>query len=138
MFHSMSARDISIVLWSSKWQEWNWLVLYLFFNFFNRIFNRVGIFPLKFMKNTYIHQTNFQSVQYFQKYKHFFFIAKLVGQIRNINNRSSLYCSLPCFPIFLCTHFRSLECYSTYFRKWIEIGVLRPKFQDYVVSCDYA
>ena len=30
-----------------------------------------------------------------------------------------------------------MQCFSTYFRKLKEIGVLRPLFPDYVISCDY-
>ena len=37
----------------------------------------------------------------------------------------------------LYTHYGPLQCFSTYFRKLKEIGVLRPIFPDYVISCDY-
>ena len=47
-------------------------------------------------------------------------------------------CSSPCFLILLCTHYGPLQCFPTYFRKLKEIGVLRPVFPDYVISCDYA
>ena len=46
-------------------------------------------------------------------------------------------CSSPCFLVLLCTHYRPLQCFSTYFRKLKEIRVLRPIFPDYVISCDY-
>ena len=49
----------------------------------------------------------------------------------------SLCCNLPCFRVLLCTHYRSLQCFSTYFCKLKEIRVLRPMFPDYVISCDY-
>ena len=49
----------------------------------------------------------------------------------------SLYCSSPCFLVLLCTYYGPLQCFSTYFRKLKEIGVLRPIFPDYVISCDY-
>ena len=49
----------------------------------------------------------------------------------------SLCCSSPCFRVLLCTHYGPLQCFSTYFRKLKEIGVLRPIFPDYVISCDY-
>ena len=62
-------------------------------------------------------------------------IAKEVNQIRN--NVASLCCSSPCFPVLLCTHYGPLQCFSAYFRKLKEIGVLRPIFPDYVISCDY-
>ena len=49
----------------------------------------------------------------------------------------SLCCSSPCFRVLLlCTHYGSLQCFSTYFRKLKEIGVLRPVFPDYFISCD--
>ena len=37
----------------------------------------------------------------------------------------------------LCTYYGPLQCFSTYFRKLKEIGVLRHIFPDYVISCDY-
>ena len=46
-------------------------------------------------------------------------------------------CSSPCFLVLLCTHYGPLQCFSTYFRKLKEIGVLRSIFPDYVISCDY-
>ena len=49
----------------------------------------------------------------------------------------SLCCSSPCFRILLCTYCGPLQCFSTYFRKLKEIGVLRPIFPDYVISCDH-
>ena len=49
----------------------------------------------------------------------------------------SLYCSWPCFRVLLCTHYGPLQCFSTYFCKLKEIGVLRPIFPDYVIYCDY-
>ena len=49
----------------------------------------------------------------------------------------SLCCSSPCFLVLLCTHYEQLQCFSTYFCKLTEIGVLWPIFPDYVISCDY-
>ena len=49
----------------------------------------------------------------------------------------SMCCSSPCFLVLLCTHYGPLQCFSTYFRKLKEIGVLRPIFSDYVISCNY-
>ena len=49
----------------------------------------------------------------------------------------SLCCSSPCFLVLLCTHYVPLQCFSTYFGKLKEKGVLRPIFPDYVISCDY-
>ena len=65
----------------------------------------------------------------------FSIIAKKVNQIRNIV--VSVVASLV-FVFCLCTHYRLLQCFSTYFRKLKEIWVLRPIFPDYVISCDYA
>ena len=50
----------------------------------------------------------------------------------------SLCCSSPCFHVLLCTHYGSLQCFSTYFCKLKEIGVLGPIFLDYIISCDYS
>ena len=41
-----------------------------------------------------------------------------------------------CFHVLLCTHYEPLQCFSTYFRKFKEIGVLRPIFPDYVNTSD--
>ena len=49
----------------------------------------------------------------------------------------SLCSSSPCFCVLLCTHYGLLQCFSKYFCKLKEIGVLRPLFPDYVISCDY-
>ena len=49
----------------------------------------------------------------------------------------SLCCSSPCFLVLPCTHYVPLQCFSTYFCKLKGIGVLRPIFPDYVISCDY-
>ena len=80
---------------------------------------------------------------YTRQYKHYYYylfsvITKEINQIRNINNKSSLYCISPCFHILLCTHYGPLQCFSRYFRKSKEIRVLWPKFLGYVISCDYA
>ena len=50
----------------------------------------------------------------------------------------SLCCSSSCFFVLLCTLYGPLQCFSTYFHKLKEIGVLLPIFPDYVISCDYA
>ena len=64
----------------------------------------------------------------------FSIIAKEVNQIRN-----NVVCVVAhlVFVLSLCTHYGPLQCFSTYFRKLKEIGVLRPIFPDYVISCDY-
>ena len=53
------------------------------------------------------------------------------------NQENSLCSSSTFFLVLLCTHYGSLQCFSTYFRKLKEIGVLRSIFPDYVISCDY-
>ena len=40
----------------------------------------------------------------------------------------SLCCSSPCLHVLLWTHYESLQCFSTEFRKWKEIRVLRSMF----------
>ena len=56
----------------------------------------------------------------------------------NHRQKSNLCCSSPCFCVLLSTHYRPLQCFSTFFRKLKEIGDLRPIFPDYAISCDYA
>ena len=63
----------------------------------------------------------------------FSIIAKEVNQIRN-----NVVCVVARLVfVLLCTHYRPLKCFSTYFRKLKEIGVLRPIFPNCVISCDY-
>ena len=50
----------------------------------------------------------------------------------------TLCCGSPCFRVLLSPHYGPLQCFSTYFRKLKEIGVLGPIFPDYIISCDYA
>ena len=49
----------------------------------------------------------------------------------------SLCCSSPCFCVLLYIHYGPLQCFSIYFRKLKEIGVLLPIFLEYVTSCGY-
>ena len=74
----------------------------------------------------------------------YFFLQSAFWSLFNHCQRSqsnqkqcSLCCSSPCFLVLLCTHYGPLQCFSTYFRKLKEIGVLWPIFPDYVISCDY-
>ena len=85
----------------------------------------------------------FSQYNIFYNYEYFFFQSAF-WSLFNHRQRSqsnqeqcSLCCSSPCFHVLLCTHYGSLQCFSTYFRKLKEIGVLRPIFPDYVISCDY-
>ena len=89
-------------------------------------------------------QPIFSQYNTFYKYKYFFFHSAFWslfnhGQKSQSNQEQySLCCSSPCFCVLLYTHYGPLQCFSTYFRKLKEIGVLRPIFPDYVISCDYA
>ena len=85
----------------------------------------------------------FSHYKIFYNYKYFFFQSAF-WSLFNHSQRSqsnqeqcSLYCSLPCFLVLLCTHYGRLQYFSAYFPKLKEIGVLRPIFPDYVISCDY-
>ena len=51
--------------------------------------------------------------------------------------QSSLHCSSSCFLVLLSTHYWLLQCFSAYFCKLKEIGVLLLIFPDYYISCDY-
>ena len=88
----------------------------------------------------------FSQYNIFYNYEYFFFQSAFWSLFnhcqRNQSNQEqcSLCCSSPCFHFLLCTHYGPLQCFSTYFRKlefYGEIGVLRPIFPDYVISCDY-
>ena len=85
----------------------------------------------------------FSQYNIFYNYEYFLFQSAL-WSLFNHRQRSqsnqeqgSLCCRLPCFLVLLCSHYMSLQCFSTYFCKLKEIGVLRPIFPDYVISCDY-
>ena len=83
------------------------------------------------------------SANFFNNYEYFFFQSAFWSLFshreRSQSNQEqcSLCCSSPCFLLLLCTHYRPLRCFSTYFRKLKEIAVLRLTFPDYVISCDY-
>ena len=85
----------------------------------------------------------FSQYNIFYNYEYFFFQSAF-WSLFNHRQRSqsnqeqcSLCCSLPCFLVLLCTHWVPLQCFSTYFCRLKEIGVLRPISSDYVISCDY-
>ena len=67
----------------------------------------------------------------------FDFFSIIAKKSQSNQEQCSLCCSSPCFRVLLCTHYGPLQCFSTYFRKLKEIGVLRPIFPDYIISCDY-
>ena len=72
----------------------------------------------------------FSQYNIFYNYEYFFF-QSASWSLFNHRQRSqsnqeqcSLCCSSPCFRVLLCTHYGPLQCFSTYFRKLKEIGVL--------------
>ena len=70
----------------------------------------------------------------FHNYEYFFFQPAFWSffnhRQRSQSNQKqySLCYSSPCFLVLLCTHYGLLHCFSTNFRKLIEISVLRPIF----------
>ena len=60
----------------------------------------------------------------------FLIIIKEVNQIRN----NVLCFSLPCFHILLCFHYRLLQCFSTYFCKYI-VNTLVMMKECYIWNC---
>ena len=78
----------------------------------------------------------FSQYNIFYKYEYFFFQSAFwsifIHHQRSQSNQEqcSLCCSSPCFLILLCTHYGPLQCFSTYFRKLKETGVLQPIFPD--------
>ena len=85
----------------------------------------------------------FSQYNIFYNYEYFFFQSAFWSLFnhcqRSQSNQEqcSLCCSSPCFLVLPCTLYGPLQCFSTYFCKLKEIGVLRPIFPDYVISCDY-
>ena len=84
----------------------------------------------------------FSQYNIFYNYEYFFFQSAF-WSLFNHRQRSqlnqeqcSLGCSWHCFLVLLCTHYGPLQCFSTYFPKLKEIGVIRPIFPDFVISCD--
>ena len=88
-------------------------------------------------------QPIFSQFSIFYNYKYFFFQSAFWAffnhhqRSQSIQEQCSMCCSSPYFLVLLCTHYGPLQCFSTYFRKLKEIGVLQPIFPDYVISCDY-
>ena len=85
----------------------------------------------------------FSQCNTFLKYKYFFFQSVFWSlfnhwqKSQSIQKQGIMCCSSLCFRVLLCNHYEALQCFSTYFLKWKEIGVLWPIFLDYVISCDY-
>ena len=82
----------------------------------------------------------FSQYNIFYNYEYLFFQSafwSLFNHRQRNQEQCGLCCSLPCFRVLLCAHYGPFQCFSTYFRKVKEVGVLRPIFSDYVISCDY-
>ena len=85
----------------------------------------------------------FSHYNIFYKYSYLFFQSAFRSPFnyrqksQSYHGHCSLCCSSPCFRALQCTHYGPLQCFSTYFRKLKEIGVLRSIFPDYVISRDY-
>ena len=58
------------------------------------------------------------------------FFFNLRFDVLSNQEQFSLCCSSPCFRILLYTYYGPLQCFSTYFRKLKETGVLQPIFPD--------
>ena len=106
---------------------------------------RTLFFRMVFRKFSEITNNNpiFSQYNIFYNYEYFFFQSAF-WSLFNHRQRSqsnqeqcSLCCSSPCFRVLLCTHYGPLQWFSTSFRNSKEIGVLRPIFPDYIISCDY-
>ena len=100
--------------------------------FFRMVFRKF----LEITKNKPI----FSQYNIFYNYEYFFFQSAF-WSLFNHRQRSqsnqeqcSMCCSSLCFLVLLCTRYGPLQCFSTYFRKLEEIGVLRPVFPDYFIS----
>ena len=78
----------------------------------------------------------FSQYNIFYNYEYFFFQSAF-WSLFNHRQRSqlnqeqcSICCSSPCFLVLLCTHYRPLQCFSTYFRKSKEMNeFFGPYFQ---------
>ena len=84
----------------------------------------------------------FSQYNIFCKYKYFFFqsaFSSLFNHRQKIQSNEE-QCTVLWLALFSCFALHSLRpvaMLSAYFRKLKEIGVLRPIFPDYVISCDY-
>ena len=68
----------------------------------------------------------------------FWFPLNHCQKCQSNQEQCSLCHSLPSICVLLCTYYGSLQCFSAYFFKSKEVGVLRPIFPDDVISYDYA
>ena len=76
----------------------------------------------------------FSQYNIFYNYEYLFFQNfKEFNQIRN-----NVVCVVaPLVFLFCCDLLRAVTMLLIYFRKLKEVGVLRPIFPDYGISCDY-
>ena len=79
----------------------------------------VGIYNIPYNYEYFLFQSAFSSL----------FNHRQISQSNREQCR--LCCSSPCFRVLLCTHYGPLQCFSTYFRKLKETGVLQSIFPDY-------
>ena len=106
--------------------KYNWLEHHI-----STIYSRIS---WEILKN----KLDFTHYNTFYKYRYFFFKSFFILLFnhcqRNQSNQEqySLCYDLPSFCLSFCTHYRMLHCFSTYFRKSKEIGVLWPQIPGYV------
>ena len=83
----------------------------------------------------------FRQYNIFHNYEYFSFQSAFWSffnhrQRSQSNQEQGSLCCSSLFLVLLCTQYGPLQCFSAYFPKLKEIGVLRPIFPDYVISCD--
>ena len=79
----------------------------------------------------------FYNYEYFIFQSAFRFLFNHRQKSQSNQEECSMCCSSHCFLVLLCNHYWPLQSFSTQFHKLKEIGVLRPVFPEYVISCDY-
>ena len=87
-------------------------------------------------KPTFTQNNIFYSDEYFFFQSGFRSLFNHDQRSQSNQKQCNLCCGSSCFRVLLCIHYGPLQCFSTYFRKLKEIGVLRPIFPDYDFSCD--
>ena len=72
----------------------------------------------------------FSQYNIFYNYEYFLFqfafwsLFNHLQRSQSNQEQCSLLCNWPCFLVLLCTYYGPLQCFSTYFRKLKETGVL--------------
>ena len=96
-------------------------------------------FHMVFMKFSEITNNKqiFRQYNIFYIYKYLFFQFAF-WSLQSLPKKSIklVCCSWPCFSAFLCTHYRLLQCFSTYLINWKKSEFYGPYFQT-VIFCDY-